>query len=382
MDESYASLDQKSINGIDSFYDILKGTKRKIQVSSYFTKEAQKAGVIIHFEREWNYEEEVYRNLEAWMSGLELNPDENTDKDKIVYRGRHLAVPDEPPAAEEEDQSDSNTDEENTGEDNTEETKPSAQRLKPVTLIYFLRDTTASKEFWQKLTSNLKAFPAERQFAEEQLAERAEQARVGEAELPTLFGYRAARKGFTEAVSAKDFSSDEIDHLPAWYPYRILHAGEPALSVEETFAYRTLLLGNEQDLIRTFYMNRGKVILVYNAEPFLNYAQAQTAQRKFAEDFIAYALKDVPAEESIAIIRNAPIPPRTQKEKEENPFRMFAVFPLNVIFFQLLVFLTVFLLSRAKAGVPLRQEPAHGTRDFTEHFTALGNLIRKTGTRS
>jgi hypothetical protein len=77
------------------------------------------------------------------------------------------------------------------------------------------------------------------------------------------------------------------------------------------------------------------------------------------------------------VIDKLPVPPQTQKDEEQDPFRLFTVFPLSVIFFQLLVFLLIFLLARSRAGQPLRSEPPHGSRDFTEHFKALGNLLKK-----
>lgn len=378
VEEDYASIGGKSINGIDSFAEILKSTGRTVRTSAYFTKETATSDVIVHFEPDFGYDEEVYRNLEAWMSGLDLNPEDLTDKDKVVHDSRTYAVPDTESKEAHGDPAEKTDEEETADNTNTEKEVD----LKPVTLIYFLRDTTASAEFWRKLEKSLKDYPEERAFARYNLERTEFRESPPQGEIPTLFGFRSLLKGQKEVHQARSFSSDEIEDLPPWFPYRILHSGEPALSIEERFAYRTILLGDDHDLIREFFLKRGRVILVYNSESFLNYAQAKTAQRKFAEKFTTYALKDAPKDGTISIIQRAPVPPRTQKEKEESPFRIFTVFPLNVIFFQLLIFLLVFLLSRAKVGSPLREEAPAGSRDFTEHFTALGNLIRKTGTRS
>ncbi len=70
-DETYATTGQKSINGIDAFLFTAKATGRSVVHTSYLSEEAQKADIIIHFEKTAGYPEHVYRQMEAWMSGLD-----------------------------------------------------------------------------------------------------------------------------------------------------------------------------------------------------------------------------------------------------------------------------------------------------------------------
>jgi len=193
--------------------------------------------------------------------------------------------------------------------------------------------------------------------------------------MKTLLGYRI--KG-ADRIHPKVFDSDDFKNLPITFPYRYQHKGEPTLSLNEEFSYRTLLSSKSAHLIREITLKRGRIILVYSAEPFLNYAMALPAQSRFAKEVLDYALRDVSHEGKIAYIDRAPVPPGDRAQKEQSPFRIFTVFPLNVIFFQLFVFMLFFLLSRASSGQPLAREAPYGSRDFTEHFRALGNLIRKS----
>lgn len=407
VDESYATLSQKSINGTDAFYSLFDQTKQTITHSAYLTRKAQDADIIIHFEGKVGYSEEVYRNLEAWMSGLDLEQD--TESDAIAGRKTIPALrqaahskqgarsaqskQNEPTANQPNGSADGHfapgsTEEEPTNteetesevdppEDDPELTEPE-KPLKPVTLVYFVRDTTLTVEFWERLADKLKAHPAESAYCKAQASFRSMSANMVPKKVPTLFGFR-------EMVTAEparphvasDFSSDVFKEFPPAIRYRFLHEGEPALLVNGPFAYQTLLLGDEVDLIREFYLKRGRVILVYNAEAFLNYSMALPQHQRFARELVAYLLKDNPSQQ-IAVIDKIPVPPAKSGETEESMFRVFTVFPLNVIFFQLFVFLLLFLLARASPGQPLAQEAPPGSRDFTEHFRALGNLIRKS----
>ncbi|MBL8020558.1 MAG: hypothetical protein JNM27_12890 [Leptospirales bacterium] len=407
VDETYATLSEKSINGTDAFYSLFDQTKQTITHSAYLTRKAQNADIIIHFERKVGYSEEVYRNLEAWMSGLDLEQD--TDSDAIAGLKTTLAVThsvhskqsmprkntkqDQPAARQRNGSTDGHfapgstqdeeppTEEAKGDEDPPEDDPESAEPekpLKPVTLVYFVRDTTLTVEFWERLADKLKEHPAESAYCKAQASFRSVSANMVPQKVPTLFGFRELVTGESlRPHVASDFSSDVFKEFPPAIRYRFLHEGEPALLVNGPFAYQTLLLGDEVDLIREFYLKRGRVILIYNAEAFLNYSMALPQHQRFARELVAYLLKDNLSQQ-IAVIDKLPVPPAKSGETEESMFRVFTVFPLNVIFFQLFVFLLLFLLARASPGQPLAQEAPPGSRDFTEHFRALGNLIRKS----
>lgn len=400
VDESYASLSAKSINGVDAFFSLFDTSKQSITHSAYMTREAQDSDIIIHFEREVGYPEEVYRNLEAWMSGLDLEQD--TDSDTIVSRQTNPALNSSPrnpgfhtsnqrrglpgakgdsyftPGTPEEGAGDADKAEEEIAETDTEtESTEPEKPLKPVTLVYFLRDTTLSVEFWEKLANKLKDHPTEQAYCKAQAGFRSIKAEMVSQQVATLFGFRAKVTESYRPQVASDFSSDVFKEFPPAVRFRFLHENEPALAVNGPFAYQTLLLGNEVDLIREFYVKRGRVILIYNAESFLNYSMALPEHQRFAKELIAYILKGKESAR-VAVIDKMPVPPAKSGEKEQSMFRVFTVFPLNVIFFQLFIFLLMFLLARAYPGQPLAQETPPGSRDFTEHFRALGNLIRKS----
>jgi hypothetical protein len=89
-DETYATTGRKSINGIDAFLFTAKATGRTIVRTAYLSEEAQKADIIIHFEKTAGYPENVYRQLEAWMSGLD--PEDMESDGQIVRAPGQLAM--------------------------------------------------------------------------------------------------------------------------------------------------------------------------------------------------------------------------------------------------------------------------------------------------
>lgn len=386
-DESYATTGLKSINGIDAFLVAARATGKTVVHTAYLSEEAQKADVIIHFEKTAGYPEHVYRQLEAWMSGLD--PADLEDTGEMVHSDTNLAAarsstPARPrqhfapdPGANED--ADDGEDPDAVDSEESEEAADPAQaeeQLKQVVFIYFLRDTDSSVEFWTRLVRQMEGHPEEKRYSEIVLGQRKEKLESVPEELPMPFGTRMLLNGRKTPVLSRDLHSEELEVPPA-LPYRYLQLALPELSLDAPFHFRTLLDGDGQDLIREFYLNRGRVIMVYNAASFLNWPMARKEQSAFARALLDYALKDSPAAAKIAVIDRLPVPPETQKDEEQDPFRLFTVFPLSVIFFQMLVFLLIFLLARARAGQPLRSEPPHGSRDFTEHFKALGNLLKK-----
>lgn len=389
-DETYASLGQKSINGVDAFEAEAKATGRSVVHSAFLSEEAQKADVIIHFEKETGYPENIYRQVEAWMSGLD--PEDMSEEGEIVRGPAELASAQSGPLKNSRARKlpafapEKPRESEDTPEEQSEPAEPAdadpesdaaeeEETLRQVVFIYFLRDSDSSIEFWTRLTRQMRDHPAEKGYCEMRLTERKSRMEDTPDELPTLFGTRMLLNGKKFPRLAKDVSSEELE-TPASLPYRYLQLSLPELTLDAPFHFRTLVDGDGQDLIREFYLNRGRVILVYNAANFLNWPMARSENAAFARDLLRYALEDS-ENGKIAFVDKLPVPPATQTDEEQNPFRLFTVFPLSVIFFQLLVFLLIFLLARSRAGQPLRSEPPHGSRDFTEHFKALGNLLKK-----
>lgn len=386
-DETYATTGRKSINGIDAFEAEAKATGHTVVHTAYLSQEAQKADLIIHFEKAPGYPENIYRQVEAWMSGLE--PEDLEEDGEIVRAPVDLALarksdkrrhqkpsfaPETKDPESAEPESEENLEEDSEETDADVEVQP-ADDLRQVVFIYFLRDSDSSIEFWTRLTRQMNGHPAEKQYCELHLAERKGRMEDAPEELPSLFGTRMLLNSQKFPKLARDVSSEELQ-TPSSLPYRYLQLALPELTLDAPFHFRTLVDGDGQDLIREFYLNRGRVILVYNAAAFLNWPMARAENSAFARDLLRYALKGT-EKGRIAFIDKLPVPPAAQADEEQNPFRLFTVFPLSVIFFQLLVFLLIFLLARARAGQPLRSEPPHGSRDFTEHFKALGNLLKK-----
>lgn len=381
VEESYATAGLKSINGIDGFLHTAKAAGRKVIRTAYLSEEAQKADVIIHFERE-PYPEHVYTQIESWMSGYEpedMEPGQTVSRQVepalLKHRGKNhprFFAPGGQNSVEDEEDAPA---EDEAGDESTAETEPETIEKQNV-FVYFVRDTDASIEFWTRFVRQMEGHPEQKAYAEGQLELRRTSIDAAPEELPCLFGTRMLPGGQKMPKNARRLFSDEFD-APDNFEYRYLQLALPELSVDAPFHFRTLLDGDGQDLIREFYLNRGRLILVYNASPFLNWAMARPEKSRFAKDFLDYVLRDVPQDGKIAFIEKLPVPPAVQKDEEQNPFRLFTVFPLSVIFFQLLVFLAVFLLARSTVGSPLRAEKPHGSRDFTEHFKALGNLLSK-----
>ncbi|MEQ9365067.1 MAG: hypothetical protein RIF32_12520 [Leptospirales bacterium] len=210
VDERYATTGAESINGLDAFYKLLEEAVvherggEIIRTGSLTNRVRTGADLVVYFERDFvqDHEElEYYRNLEAYL--FDYDPDELRVPDSLPADieqvpsddefeledsaepveirqmnapakkfGSRFALQEESGQASPEQIPDDVFDEvfddvlENDSLDSGESEGPD-DRYK--TILYFLKDTDASVAFWQRLAEQMREYPKQRAYCEQQL---------------------------------------------------------------------------------------------------------------------------------------------------------------------------------------------------------------------
>lgn len=432
--EEYGVFNLKSINGVDAMLGLLEGEGRKVVRSPYLTdKIMETADVIVYFSRGREDTEDLAR-LEAWLHGVpyrpppevleaqeaarfprpalpgdpdqptpiqsedadeteELHGDEadetepmETETDDYDDEESSEAEKDETLAEEEAEAETAEEDEESEAEESEqskqlEELQP-PRRENPVTLLYFARDTDASVPFWDSLRRQMEGHPREEKFSQEML-----EARLNE------------RKAFPEHremfLGNRKLLDETGRPLQGLWVHPLLRSGtlpdfpvrfvpEPPRSHYEQvdLPFRTLVETRQgYDLIREFLLVRGgRVILSYNSEWALNYSLVRGPYRKLARSLIQYTVSRHTAADPLKIFWiTRSLQPVTEVQNEETSIlRPFTVFPLNVVLFQMLFLLILFLVARWPHERRPREEATRGKREFLEHIRFLGMKLRRS----
>ena len=366
VDESYGSVDERSINGLDAFYALLRAESDEVFESGFLTRRVRsEADMMVFFDRSFQRDMGYYLQLEAWL--MDANPDE-------------LESPDESDDFEEIDEALRGPSRLNrqsaqhpalqTTDENETVTEP-PDRYK--TLLYFLRDTTASVAFWERLTVQMQEHPDQLEYCQNHYADRLQTRNNVAPDTPIPFGFRHTEYPggtiFDRLIRRKNIFNGRFR-----FPARSI-PGRPESHFGLTdFSVRRLLATENRDpLIREFLFENARMILVYNAEPFLNYSLVDSANRRLTRDLIRYGLNHTGSGSGkVAIITNRPVPVDRAAREEQNVFAMLLVYPLNVVLLHFIVLLVLFLISRwPHDRPPLKQSPP-GSREFLEHIQALG----------
>jgi len=360
VDESYATLDRKSINGIDRFTALLK-EKGELNVTPYLNDRARfEADLIVFFdpgpsifqppeyERIENLLQEgfLYRTpAQEEEEGEEEMPVEEVSLERLALAGQ---------------------DEENP-EDETEPAEP--LRKQPYTLLFFLRDTDHSAHFWSARVADMEGHDRERAFAQEVWKEHLSILTAAPDEDEVLLGRR--RLAFPSGQRFTHGWSYVFTNHPAYLPVRYFPL-EP--ESRGFLSWRALFSSpSGHHLIREFAYDGGRLLLVYNSDLFLNYAMMPAENDLFARELIDLALAGSHGKK-IALITDSMVPleKAVETEKNDSLSKILRSFPLNLILLFGLLPGILYLWSRwPHTGRAISREE-RSSRDFLEHIQALG----------
>lgn len=335
VNEEYAAFDRKSINGTDAFLTMVEKEIKKPEKFAYLSQLAlEEHDAIIYFQRREYFQDEELRHLEYWLN--DLDPEVENENVKEV-----------------------------------QETKP-----KKYTILIFLRDMDTSYEFWQILTKQMKDHPEERKFcanqADDRYSDRMDLTTSGK----TLFGERYV--WYKEGRLEKDPIVDDraFPRGIGTFPIRTIPE-EAQTDLPVNLQYKSLLSTKEGfDLIREFNLPKGKLILVYNAQPFLNHALLRPENRILAMDLIRYTFN---ANQSLMYVEQSMLFPSLAEGDQETGFiRILTLYPLNLIFSHFLALLILFVWSKSLWDRPRRTLKEAGSREFVQHLKALGLALSRS----
>ncbi len=378
VDENYATIGTKSINGIDGFLNLLekKGTMTR---SSYLThSSAEQADLIVHFQKNPAESEKYLTGVEDWLAGNSISSqteENDLDDEEIEEKNDKVENPE--------------TVLRRSGPTQAalmEKNESTPDRKTPLTLLYFVRDTDTSVQFWERLSLQMEGYPDKEQFCKSQVYVRTFLREALPTEGPVLFGER--RILFREGRFISDLRRDSsfFSDIPSGFPVRTvagkLKPWSKALS-ESAVSY-TPLLGTSmhQDLIREIKVPIGRVIIVYNAESFLNYSIVQQENRRMTSDLLTYSLNLAKnPEKKIAFIEKSLAFASEMAKEEDSMMRLLRTYPLNILIVLVFVTLLFFLISRWPHEQRPLPEISAGSREFMEHLQALGEKISRARPR-
>ncbi len=378
VDESYASTGAKSINGVDTFLAILEERGGKVEKRSFLTKQLREtADLIVHFQRNEIEDESYFRRIEAVLSGVDPDRAKKETKNQTnTWRDLRLALEDPVNTENGEEEKEETKEEKDESDEGKTDRPVKAYR----TILYFLRDSDASLAFWTRLKVDLAESPAHVDYAESERRFRALLRDIYPSEGLVPMGQRVIvnKEGADRADLA---AAPQIfpSGVPS-FPVRSAAKGDPVFHYahEAPRTYDLLTTYKREVLIREIRLESGRVILVFNSENFLNYSLVRPANREFCDDLIRYALSLAdPATVKTAFVERSLLAPEKAAKEENSMLRMFRVFPINVIFFHFVALLALFLLSRWPHGGRPLESRSSASREFTEHFRALGSKMAR-----
>ena len=400
VDESYVSLERKSINGIDAFVALLDSEIAAREGEVFHTgflnqRVRAEADLVVHFERETIDDPEYYRHLEGYLYGYDQA--DMVDYEFDPFRDGESGVP---PTGDEAVEEAIDVDWspavpafkqlEETPDSETDTNAPAPDRYK--TILYFMRDTDSSVPFWTQLTESMSKHPGQHAYCARQLASRY---LVRSLDAPAHVAPFSTRSTAHPEGALVDglrwnravFPAKEFPTSGTRFPVRTV-PGSPfslfGLDAEYNgITSRSLLAtGNGVDVIRELELPRARLILIYNAESFLNYSMVYSDNRKLARRLLQHALNRSGQTGPVAaLVRNRLVYTDVAAEADLDLWRALKVFPLNLVIFHFLALLVLFLLSRWPHARPPLENTAAGTREFLEHIRALGVRLSRTTPR-
>ena len=429
VDETYGVIGRKSVNGIDVFYSLLAGEGREVKRSAYISSAAlEDVDLIVHFEDLPFLSDRIayIEEIEAWMRGepyFNKRGNERHPLDEFLKDNEREEEEEEKENREDKDEKDDFSEitrwnqvfalyrqndnlDEYAGEDEEEGQEEDAkdegekgepdrrawETERPRTLLYFIRDADNSLHFWDLVVSQMKDYPEELAYCEERRLQTLNYRQKSPGPGPILLGeskvaYPVGELKKDLIYSGADFSME----IPA-YPVRTIPDRVFLRENGKTPPYKNILKTSRGEvLIRRFDFKNVRLILVYNAEAYLNFALARKEYRRWASGLIEYALQvarqDISQEDKeknralkILLVEES-LREAVSQANKENVFRILTVFPINVIFIHLALFLALYLYSRWPHLQRPLGLPPEGSREFIEHIRSLGKKIARSRER-
>ena len=379
VNESYGSLGEKSINGVDMLHELMQKDGRRLKRFRSPNKiMLRKADLIVFLEKS-RLSYGLQRDVETWLltgkypekkkknkKGTQKKPKKKSSKKNSKKK---IAIK------------------------KTQTGSPSRKKPRKITILYLARDSSASEVFWRKLLKRMKGFPEKEAYCRKRLKNVVHGERWALVSRG-LFGDKYRPYGKQGSAASKQvhwkrrLSGVGSFRQTKYFPVRLAGGRAKSVVKKARFQVRPLLRGPRgEHLIREIRTPRANLIIVYNSELFLNYHLARPHNRRLAENLIRYGLRrsfeSSPGKKKsrpyIAVIERS-LKLRSIKEYEsEESFRTFRVFPINIIILHCIVLLLLYLWSRwPHEKSPLKTNPP-GNREFIEHIAALGAKISRSG---
>ncbi len=370
VDESYATLGRKSINGADAFVALLKKSGSVEVVPHISVRVLRRADLIVHFDPGGRTDPDYFRAVEAWLEKRPLSRSKGRSKKE---RGGK---------AERSDGAKGKGESRDGAKDKPEQAESKADEVVfqvppgERTLLYVAFDTTASIPFWERFHSLMKGNPRAHAWSEVQLKAR-RRARERTPGGPVLFGPRVLRhRGGRLANVEGELAVESLR-----WPLRQVGLAPRSQEGKRLSAEEVLTTTRGDSLVRAMQTPAARLVVVYNAEPLLNYSLVRRPEREFARRLLAWTLPDVSDRSPRIFVVTGSLLPASDAAREDSPFKILTTYPISVILLHLLALLVLFLFSRwPHESTPL-DVPRRGSRAFLEHIAALGDRLLRARER-
>ena len=383
VDETYASIDRKSINGIDVFVALLAEVGDVERVAHVSKRVLGRADLLVHFDRGRARNPHYWNSVEAWLQKLPLPPPPASPAAKgekhRKKKGRADAKGKRDAKSKTEKKHKSKKGDSGTvrEEDSAGEARAFVVPERPRTLLYVAFDTTASVPFWRRLARQMKGHAQEESWCRAQLEGRL-LLREATSVTPVIFGQRAIRHARARTFpTAGGLAGAELRWPVRQVPGPVRSQGGVPLP-----ARAVLVAEGGPALVRVARAPAARLVLVYNGAPLLNYSLVRAAEREFARRLVALSLASHRSGRPKIVLVTADLMPAAAAARERNLLKILATFPISVILAHLLALLLLFLFARwPHEQTPLDVAP-RGTRAFLEHIEALGSRLARTRGRA
>ena len=360
VDESYGTLGARSINGIDAFVALLKDVGDVESAAHVSERVLRKADILVHFDNGRRNDAHYFRSVEAWLQKLPLPHREGRKKKPKSESSKRGGRADTVDAK--------------SGDD--EEAPPFVVPPRARTLLYVAFDTTASVDFWRRLSRQMKGHAHEQSWCLAQMEVRLRARELGPS-TPVLFGGRSLRyrRGRSFPVQG-ELAASRLQWPVRQVPSPVRTATGGRLPSRES-----LLTSGRVPLVRVVRAPAARLVLVYNGAPLLNYSLVRAPQRSFARNLVASLPPEGLKGRPNIVLVTGNLLPTVAAARADNPLKILTTFPISLILVHLLALLFLFLLARwPHEETPLDVAP-RGSRSFLEHIEALGSRLARTRRR-
>lgn len=360
VNESYATIGEQSINGVDAFKSVIEDKAQKFISKSWMSRLIlDDADLVVYFSKNDAYYDDQLLRLEAYLQ--RTSPEELSPENELINEPKNVLKENTLAASK-------------TESDNLKE-RLYSDNEKRKTILYFLKDTTASVAFFERVVHDLRGAKKEQNHIANYLNKRKQARQTNLIDTTIPFGQRHLLYRNGPLIFKFDQNTNALPTPVSFFPVRYV-PGISNASYINSPRYESILSVSGGDLIRVHYFEKVRLILVYNSEPFLNYSIVRPQYKTLTIDLINYALQKK-SKPVIAYIAKGLFAGEEPANQRENRFKVLTVFPVNIIILQFVIFLVFYLLNKwPHQSHPLPMKSA-GSRTFIEHFKALGIHLKR-----